>query len=58
MVVVEEAEAEEVMVEQVVEVVEEAHLVDEGVGEGVEEVVRRETEMIVLESNLTHQRCK
>ena len=53
--VVEEAEAEEVMVEQVVEVVEEAHLVDEGVEEGVEEVVRRETEMIVLESNLTHQ---
>lgn len=56
--VVEEVEAEEVMVEQVVEVVEEAHLVDEGVEEGVEEVVRRETEMIVLESNLTHQRCK
>lgn len=56
--VVEEAEAEGVMVEQVVEVEEEAHLVDEGVAEGLEEVVRRETEMIVLESNLTHQRCK
>ena len=47
------AEAEEVMVEEVVEGVEEVHLVDEGVEEEEEEV-RRETGMIVLESNLTH----
>jgi len=39
----------------VVEEAEEAHSVDEGVKEGVEEGVRGETEMIVLESNLTHQ---
>ena len=48
------AEAEEVIVEEVVEGVEEVHLVDEGVEEEVEEEVRRETGMIVLESNLTH----
>ena len=53
--VVEEAEAGEVTVEEVVEGVEGAHSVDEGVEEGVEVEVRRETEMIVLGSNLTHQ---
>ena len=45
-------EAEEVIVEEVVEGVEEAHSVDEEVEEGEEEGVRKETEMIVLESNL------
>jgi len=54
-VVVAEAEAVEVIVEEVVvEEAEEAHSVDAGVEEEVEEGVRRETEMIVLESNLTH----
>lgn len=49
------AEAGEATVEEVVEVVEEAHSVGEGVEEEVEEGARRETEMIVLESNLTYQ---
>ena len=53
--VVAEAEAEEVIVEvEVVEEAGEAHSVDEGVEEEVGVGVRRETEMIVLESNLTH----
>ena len=50
------AEAEEVIVEEVVEGVGEAHSVDEEVEEGEEEEeeeVKRETGMIVLESNLT-----
>ena len=49
------AEAEEVIVEEVVEGVGEAHSVDEEVEEGEEEEeeVRSETGMIVLESNLT-----
>lgn len=47
----------EVTVEEVVEEVEEgAHLV--GVVVEEEEVDKRETEMTVLESNLTDQRCK
>ena len=56
MVVVEVVEAEEVIVEEVVEGVGEAHSVGEGVEEEEEEV-RRETGMIVLQSNLT-QWCK
>ena len=52
--VAEVAEAEEVIVEEVVEGVGEAHSVDEEVEEGEEEEeVRSETGMIVLESNLT-----
>lgn len=50
------AEAEEVIVEEVVEGVGEAHSVDEEVEEGEEEEeeeVRSKTGMIVLESNLT-----
>ena len=50
------AEAEEVIVEEVVEGVGEAHSVDEEVEEGGEEEEeegRSETGMIVLESNLT-----
>ena len=44
------AEAVEVIVEEVVEGVGEVHSVDEGVEEEEEEV-RRETEMMVLESD-------
>ena len=50
--VVAETEAEEVIVEEVVVGdAEKAHSVDEGVEEGI----RRETEMMVRESNLTDQ---
>lgn len=45
------AEAMEVIVEEVVEGVGEVHSVDEGVEEEEEEEVRRETGMMVLESD-------